>query len=155
MTDELTILRLCVMNKASLRNLISATSLVILLKLDPNRQFFSPCDLIIWRLTFENNRASFLNYIKLFASFQSHGWIQTWVTVRKRSIQVKIGDFLFRVTYLEIWQMTLKNNRAPPLCCFNLCSSLPYHQWIPTGVATRKLPIWVKIDDFLAVWPWN
>ena len=35
-------------NKANLRDLIAATDLVILLKLDSNRQIFSPCDLEIW-----------------------------------------------------------------------------------------------------------
>ena len=34
-------------NKANLRDLIAVTSLVILLKFDPNHQFFSPCDLEI------------------------------------------------------------------------------------------------------------
>ena len=38
-------------NKANLRDLIAATGLVILLKLDLNRRFFSPCDLEIWRMT--------------------------------------------------------------------------------------------------------
>ena len=37
------------------------------------------------------NRASLLYYIKLCASFQIHWWIQTGVTVWKRSIRVKIG----------------------------------------------------------------
>ena len=32
------------------------------------------------------------------ASFHSHQWIQTGVTVQKRPIRVKIGDFLSRVT---------------------------------------------------------
>ena len=39
-------------NKANLRDLIAATGLVILLKLDPNHQLFSPCDLEIWWMTF-------------------------------------------------------------------------------------------------------
>ena len=56
---------------------------------------------------------------------------------------------------LEIWQMTLKNNRAPLLCCFKLCASFHSHQWIQTGVTVRKRPILLKIDDFLAVWPWH
>ena len=34
-------------NKANLGDLIAATGLVILLKFDPNHQFFSPCDLEI------------------------------------------------------------------------------------------------------------
>ena len=59
---------------------------------------FVPCDLEIWWMTLENNRAPHLYHIKLCASFQSHGWIQTGVTVRKRSIRVKISDFLSCVT---------------------------------------------------------
>ena len=46
----------------------------------------------------KNNRAPVLYYVKLCASLQSHRWIQTGVTVRKCSIRVKIGDFLFRMT---------------------------------------------------------
>ena len=38
------------------------------------------------------------------ASFHSHQWIQTGVTVQKRPIRVKIGDFLSRVTLkLDGW----------------------------------------------------
>ena len=74
------------LNKANLRDLIAATGLVILLKLDSNLRFFSPCDLEIWWMTPKNNRAPLLCYFKLFASFCSHWWIQTGVTVRKRPI---------------------------------------------------------------------
>ena len=63
-----------------------------------NRRFFVPCDLEIWWMTLENNRAPPLYYIKLCASFQIHRWIETEVTVRERSIWVKIGDFLSCVT---------------------------------------------------------
>ena len=82
-----------VMNKANLRDLIAATGLVILLKLDLNRPFFSPCDLEIWWMTPKNNRAPLLHYFKLFASFRSHWWIQTGDTVRKRLLWVKIDAF--------------------------------------------------------------
>ena len=119
------------------------------LKLQPgNAQFgsksaiFVPCDLEIWWMTLENNRAPLLYYIKLYTSFQSHEWIQTGVTVQKRSIQAKISNFLHRVT--------LKNNRAPLLCCFKLCASFHSHQWIQTRVIVRKRKIWVKIDDFFS-----
>ena len=50
---------------------------------------------------------------------------------------------------LEIRRMTLKNNRAPLLCYFKLCSSFRSHWWIQTGVTARKRPIWVKFVDFL------
>ena len=49
---------------------------------------------------------------------------------------------------LEIWQMTLKNNRAPLLCYFKLCAAFRTHWWIQTGVTVRKRPIWVKFDVF-------
>ena len=57
-------------NKANLRDLIDATGLVILLKLDSNRRFFSPCDLDIWWMAPKTNRAPLLYYIKLCASFE-------------------------------------------------------------------------------------
>ena len=44
------------------------------------------------------NRAPLLCYFKLCASFRTHWWIQTWVTVRKCSIRVKIDNFLSCVT---------------------------------------------------------
>ena len=194
-------------NKANVRDLIAATGLIILLIFDPNHPFFSLCDLEIWWMTLDNNRAPLLLYIKLCASFQSHEWIQTGVTVRKRSIRVKIGYFLSPVTLkfdgwpckttghllyailsfvhhfkamgefklelqsgnaqfrskweifvqcdLEIWRMTLKIYRTPRLCCFKLCALFHSHQWIQTRVTVRKRPIWVKIDVFCLVWPWN
>ena len=46
----------------------------------------------------KNCTASLLYCITIGASFQIHRWIQTGVTVRKRSIRVKIGDFSSRVT---------------------------------------------------------
>ena len=61
------------------------------------RRFLEPCDLEIWWMTLQNNRAPLLCYFKLFTSFRSHWWIQTWVTVRKRPIWVKFDDFLSRV----------------------------------------------------------
>ena len=85
------------LNKANLRDLIAATGLVILLKFDPNL-FFSLCDLEIWCMTSKNNRAPLLYYIKLSVSFQIHRWIQTEVTLQKRSIQVEISVFLSLLT---------------------------------------------------------
>ena len=73
-------------NKANLRDLIAATGLVILLKLDSNRRFFSPCDLEIWWMTPQKKHRTLLCYFKLSASFRSHWWIQTGVTVWKRPI---------------------------------------------------------------------
>ena len=49
---------------------------------------------------------------------------------------------------LEIWWMTMENNRASLLCCFKLCATFHSHWWIQTEVTVRKRPIWVKFDDF-------
>ena len=162
-------------HKANLRDLIAVTGLVFLLT------------------TSKNNRTPLLYYVKLCASFQSHRWIQTGGTVRKRSIWDKIGEFFcplwpqnlkdylekqqgtssmllqalwlislpsvesklsyspetpnlgqnwqFFVLYdLEIWRMTLKNNRAPHICYFKLCTSFHSHLWIQIGVTVQKRP---------------
>ena len=47
------------------------------------RWFLESCDLEIWRMTLQNHRAPLLWYFKLCASFHSHWWIQTGVTVQK------------------------------------------------------------------------
>ena len=144
--------------------------------------FFVPCDIEILQMTLKNNRAPLLCYFKLYALFQSHWWIQTWVTVQKHSIRVKIGHFLSLVTLkfgrrswktighlfytassfvhhfiaisescdLEIWQKTLKINRAPLLNNIKRCVSFHHHMWIQTGVTVQKRQIWVKIDDILS-----
>ena len=44
---------------------------------------------------------------------------------------------------LEIWRMTLKNNRAPLLNNIKLCASFYYDIWIQTGVPVRKRLSWL------------
>ena len=57
---------------------------------------------------------------------------------------------------LEIWRMTLKNNRAPLLCCFQLCVWFHCHMWIQTGVRVWKRLSWVLTSVTLTfdLWPW-
>ena len=85
-------------NRANLMDLMAATGLIILLKLDSNRRFFGPYDLGIWWMTSKNYRAPPLCYIKLCASFQSHWWIQTGVIVQKTSIRVNFLFFFWKLT---------------------------------------------------------
>ena len=54
------------------------------LNLGHNQWFFVPCDLEILQMTLKNNRAPLLCYFKFCASYHSHWWIQTGVTVQKR-----------------------------------------------------------------------
>ena len=120
-----------------------------------NTQFGSKlvifCPVWPWNLMddLEKHRAPLLYYIKLCVAFHNQWYIQTGVTVGKRPIRVKIGDF-FVPHDLENWRMTLKNNRTPLLCCFKLRASFQSHWWIQTGVTVRKRQIWVKICGFLS-----
>ena len=97
-----------------------------------NRQLFVPWDLEIWWMTLKNNRAPLLCYFNLCVSFHSYLWIQTGVTVQKWPILV--NRQLFVLWDLEIWWLTLKNNRAPLLCYLKLWASFHSYLWIQTRV---------------------
>ena len=115
---------------------------------------FVPCDLHIWWMTLENNKALILYYIKLCASFQNHGWIQTRVTVRKHSLRVKIGNFLSRVTLkFDGWHWKTIGH------LFYVASSTVHH-FIAISEFKLKLQsgntqFGSKSTIFLAVWHWN
>ena len=57
---------------------------------------------------------------------------------------------------LEIWRMTLKNNRAPLLSNIKLYVLFHHHMWIQTGVTVRKRLSWVVTSVTLNfdLWPW-
>ena len=118
------------------------------------RHFFVPCDLEIWQMTLKNIRAPLLCCFKLCASFHSHWWIQTGVAVQKPPVLVKIEDFL--PCDLEIWWMTLENNREHLLSNIKLCASFHHHMWIQTGVTVRKWLNGVMTSMTLTfhLWPW-
>ena len=84
---------LCTISKPTVSSSLSySPELLNLVKI--SGFFFVLCDLEIWWTTLKNNMAPLLYYIKLCTSCQSHGWIQTGVTVRKCSNRVKIDDDL-------------------------------------------------------------
>ena len=91
-------------------------------------------------------------YFKLCASFHSHQWNPTGVTIRKCPIWVKINDCLSRMTLkLDRWPWkTIKHlfyaisSFVHLLCNFKLCASFHSHQWNQTGVTVRKRPIQVE-----------
>ena len=105
-------------------------------------------------MTLKNNRAPLLCYIKLCASFQSHRRIQTGVTVRKRSIRVKISGFLSCVTFkFDGWQWKTIGH------FFYVAPSFMHH-FIAIGELKQKLQsgnaqIGSKSVSFCPVWPWN
>ena len=148
------LLTLSNINKAILRDLITATALGIVLKLDSNCRFFSLCNLEIWWMTLKNYRdlfyltSSFVRHLKSLCEFK--------LDSLSRNAQ------FFVPCDLEIWWMTLENNRAPLWCCFELYASFHSHGWIQTKVTVRKPSIVVKICDLLPRvtlkcdgWPWK
>ena len=113
-------------------------------KLDSNHRFFRPCDVQILWMTLKNNRAPLLYYIKLCASCQTHWWIQTGVTVQKRSIWLKISHIC------PLWPWNLTDDLQKKGTSSMLLQYLSI------------IPIWVKINNFFSPvtfkfdgWPWK
>ena len=122
-----------------------------------NQLFFVPCDLEIQWMTLKNDRDPLLCYINVISSSMHHFKAIGEFKLKLSPETLNSGQNrrFFVPCDLQIWWMTLKNNRAPLLYYFKLCAAFRSHWWIKTGVTVRKRLIWVKIDDFLAVWPWN
>ena len=114
---------------------------------------FVPCDLEIWWMTVKNNRAPLLYHVELCASFQSHWWIQTGVTVRKPPIRVTIGDFLSPCD-LEIWWMTLKKIRHLFYTTLSFVHNFKVIEFKPE-VQSGNAQFGSKSEIFCPLWPWN
>ena len=98
-------------------------------------------------MALKNNRVPLLCYFKLCASFRSHWWIQTGVTVWKRPIWVKIDDFFSCVT--------LKFNGWPWKAIGHLfyATSSFVHHFVANAESRLELQFgnaqfWSKSDDF-------
>ena len=121
------------------------------------RRFLEPCDLEIWRMTLKKNRAPPLHYLKLFAWFRSHWWIQTGVTVRKRPIWVKFKDCLSCVTSkFDGWPSKTIGH------LFYATSSFVHHFDHFVAIGEFKLQLQSGNARFgsnstisRAAWPWN
>ena len=126
-----------------------------------NQQFHVPCDLDIWRMTLKT-----IGHLFYAASNFVHHFIainEFKLELRSQNAQFGSKSMIFFILCdLQIWQMTLKNNRALLLYYFKLCTLFCSHWWIKTGVTVRKCPVWIKVDDFLSCvslrfdrWPWK
>ena len=98
--------------------------------------------------------SSFVYHLKSIGQFK--------LKLHSGNAQVGSKSVIFVICDLEIWWMTMENNRAPLLCYIKLCASFQIHRWIETEVTVRKPSIWVKICDFLSLvtlkfdgWPWK
>ena len=128
-------------NKANLRDLIAATGLVILLKLDSNRQFFARVTLkfdgwpqkIIRHVFY--TKSSF-NLCIISDPSGNSNWRYSLETANLGQ-----NRRFLEPCDLSIWRMTLKNNRAPLLFYFKFSASFRSRWCIQTWVTVRKRPI--------------
>ena len=93
-------------------------------------------------------------YIKLCASSQTPWWIKTWVTVRKRSMWVKIVKFLSRVTLkFDGWLWKTRGH------LFYVAShSVRHFKAIvesKPNLQSGNAQFGSKLAIFCPVWPWN
>ena len=121
---------------------------------DQNQRFFVSCDLEIWWIILKNKKSPFLYYVKSCISFQSHGWIQIGVTVRKRSICIKIGNFLSCVTLkFDGWPWKTIGH------LFCVASSFVHHfiaiSEFKLELQSGDAQLGPKLMIFCSVWPWN
>ena len=118
------------------------------------QQFFVPCDLEIWWMTLKNKRTPRLYHVKLCASFQSHYWIQTGVTVWKRPMRVKSVIFLSPVTMkFDGWPRKTTENLFFTTLSFvqHFKALIEFTLELQSGNAQFES----KLVIFCPVWPWN
>ena len=92
--------------------------------------------------------------------FKSIGELK--LELQSGNAQFRYNLWFFVPRDLEIWWMTLKNNRTPLLYYIKLCAAFQSHWHIQTVVTVWKCSIRVKIGDFLSrvtlkidLWPWK
>ena len=133
------------LNKANLRDLIAATGLVIsnwIQIVNFPARVTVKFDGWPWKTIghFFYTLSRFVHHFKYIGEFI--------LDLQSRNAQLGRNWWYVIPCDLEIWWMTLGNNRAPLLCYFKLCASFLSHWWIQNWVTVRKRPIWVKFDDF-------
>ena len=146
-------------NKAILRDLIAATALVILLKLDSNCGFFSLCDLEIWWMTWKKYighlfyiTSSFVPHLKSLGEFKLHSL--------SRNGQFFVPCDNLSLVKFDGWPWKTIGH------LFDVALSFMHHfiamGRIQTKVTVRKPSIVVKICDLLSRltlkcdgWPWK
>ena len=157
-------------NKANLRDLIAATGLVILLKLDSNRRLFSPCDLAIWWMTLKiigqpsNITPSFVHHHDDVIKWKYFPRYWPFVRGIHRSPVNSPhkgqwrGTLMFSLTYA--WIRGWVNHReAGDLrrhqAHYDLIVMISHPSVNSNKIYCPESSIRVKIGKFCTVWPWN
>ena len=136
-----------IQKQANLRDLIAATDLVVLLKFDPNHRFFSPDDLKICWMTSKKKGISTILHQPLWII--SNPSVNSNCSYSPETLNSGQNQRFYVPCDLEIWWMTLENNRTFLLYYIKFCVSLRGHLWIQTVVIAQKSAI------FCPVWSWK
>ena len=93
--------------------------------------------------------------------YATSSFVHHFVAIGEFKLELQSGNAqsgsnltIFEPCDLEIWRITLKNNRAPLLSNIKLYASFHHHLWIQTGVTVRKRLSWVVTSVTFDLWPW-
>ena len=141
------------LNKANLRDLTAATGLVIVLKLDSNCRFSARVT-----LKFDGWPWKIIRHVL----YTTSSFVYHFRSISEFKLELQSGNALSGSNLMIFFShVTLQFNVWPWKTTghlFYATSSCVHHFVAISGFKlelVRKWPIWVKIDDFLAVWPCN
>ena len=95
--------------------------------------------------------------------YATSSFVEHFIAISEFKLELQSGNAqsgsnltIFSAVSLEIWRMTLKNNRAPLLSNIKLYVSFHHHMYIQTGVTVQKRLSWVVTSVTLTfdLWPW-
>ena len=138
----------------NLRDLIAATSLVILRKIGFKSSIFRSMWSSNVMVDLEKHKGT-SSVPHQALSIISDPLVNSNFSYSPETLNLGLNWWFFVLCDLEIWWITLTNNRAPVLCYFKPCKSFQSHRWIQTGLTVWKRSIPLKICDICPLWPWN
>ena len=127
-----------------------------------NAKFRSKWAIFLSRLTLKVDRWPLKTIGHLF--YIASSFVHHFIAMGEFKLELQTGNAqfgskstIFEPCDLEIWRMTLKNNRTHLLSNIKLCASFHHHVWIQTGVTVWKRLSWVLTSVTLTFdfWPWT
>ena len=126
-----------------------------------NAQFGSKSTIFFSRVTLKFDGWPWKTIGHLFNTTSS--FVHHFVAIGEIKLELQSGNAqsgsnstILKPCDLDIWRMTLKNNRAPLLSNIKFYASCHHHMWIQTGVTVRKRLSWVvtSVTFTFDLWPW-
>ena len=146
------------LNKANLRDLIAATGLVILLKLDSNHRFFSPCDFVHhyvaigeFKLELQSGNAQSGSNSTLFSALKFDWW--PWKTIGHLSKATSSYMYHFIIIVNSKWSYSPETVKLGcDLCDLDLWP-WPFAWTLPWSMVITEISWWYEDGNMLKkVW---